>query len=797
MDKSQEIISRKDVLKFLVHIVSNWYFILFLPLLAFALSYVYTHRIPDVYAAKCQILLKSNETYDYQQQIYRGLGFSSKYASYEETASQMRVIKSSNLIEEVLHSLSLNVSYYIIGRLKVTEVYEHMPFRVVADDRSSVHSGMEFYLNIVDRNQFKLRYELKGVVKDGTYNFGQLILNDGIYLKIESQSNLNEVSVETLKQINYMFRVQKNRSLIAKHKSNLEVVNLDYTSIVEITMKDEIAKRAEEVLDTLAHLYVRNTVKNQTRINENTLGYIDRQLDEVIGIINDIESELESFKQRKAILNLSKEETTYFDRFVELEKELRMRKSELLAIDELTGYLLQNERIESLLPPSIFVNDNDPKLKDQVSSLYMLRGEYKSMREAGTSANPRVASLLDQITTLKQDILQYLDVRKVALEARQQELIQESEVYENRIKSIPKTQREILNIERRLEVNEDLYSFLLSKRAETVIAKAGLVPETKIIERARSIGVVYPNKNRMNLVNALIGLGLAAVIVVLRGLFFQKISSIGQLQSATSISILGSIPRKRDFSKTYRIKSGHERSDIVQAFRSLRTNLQYFAPNNNPCTHILVTSLLPGEGKTFASVNMASVMGIAEKKVLIIDFDLHKPRLAKALELPNEIGVSSFLIGKNSIDEIIQKTNIETLDAITSGPVPPNASELVLRDEVDKIFEFAQSRYDYVFLDTPPISLITDGVMLMDKVDVKLFVLNSKSTTITSLDYIEHLISKKEFEHCALVLNEEKLSRLNYYYSKYGYGSYGYGGYGYGYGYGHGATYGETKESSE
>ncbi|MBT6133523.1 MAG: hypothetical protein HOH53_10635, partial [Flavobacteriales bacterium] len=143
MDKSQEIISRKDVLKLLVHIVSNWYFILFLPLLAFALSYVYTHRIPDVYAAKCQILLKSNETYDYQQQIYRGLGFSSKYASYEETASQMRVIKSSNLIEEVLHSLSLNVSYYIIGRLKVTEVYEHMPFRVVADDRSSVHSGME------------------------------------------------------------------------------------------------------------------------------------------------------------------------------------------------------------------------------------------------------------------------------------------------------------------------------------------------------------------------------------------------------------------------------------------------------------------------------------------------------------------------------------------------------------------------------------------------------------------------------------------------------------------------------
>ncbi|NQV53687.1 MAG: polysaccharide biosynthesis tyrosine autokinase [Flavobacteriales bacterium] len=796
MEKSNEIVSRKDILKVLVHVISNWYLFVLFPLIAFGLSYIYTHRIPDVYAAKCQILLKSNETYDYQQQIYRGLGFSSKYASYEETASQMRVIKSSNLIEEVLQTLPLNVSYYIMGRLKVTEVYEHMPFHVIADDRSSIHPGMTFQLKILDEQSFQLFYEIEGESRALNLKFDQLILNDGIYLRIERQANLNGVSVETLKQINYMFKVHKNNVLISKYKSNLDVKNIDYTSIIEITLRDEIPSRAEEVLDTLAQLYLKNTVQSQTNINENTLNYIDRQLNEVIRIINEIESELESFKEEKAILNLSKEEETYFNRFLDLEQQIRSNELEFSSIDELIDYLLKNEEIEYLLPPSIFVNDNDPKLKDQVSSLYALRAEYNAMMETGTSANPRVASLLDQITLLKQDILQYLDARKTALETRQKELVQESDVYESRIKNIPKTQREILNIERRLEVNEELYSFLLSKRAETVIARAGLVPETKIIERARSMGVIYPDKGRMNLVNALIGLGLAVIIVLIRVLIFQKIGSIGQLQAATSTSILGSIPRKNDFSKTYRIKSGHERSDIVQAFRVLRTNLQYLAPNK-ACTRVLVTSLLPGEGKTFASVNMASVMGIAEKKVLIIDFDLHKPRLAQALELPNDKGVSSFLIGKHSIEEVIQNTDIETLHAITSGPVPPNASELVLHEEVNKIFEYAESRYDYIFLDTPPISLITDGIMLMDKVDIKLFVLNSKSTTNTSLDYIEHLIDKKKFEHCALVLNEEKLSRLNYYYSKYGQGSYGYGGYGYGYGYGHGKAYGETTNDKE
>jgi len=210
--------------------------------------------------------------------------------------------------------------------------------------------------------------------------------------------------------------------------------------------------------------------------------------------------------------------------------------------------------------------------------------------------------------------------------------------------------------------------------------------------------------------------------------------------------------------------------------------LQYFTPSNGS-QRILVTSLLPGEGKTFTTVNLASVLAIAEKKVLIVDFDLHKPRLAKAMEMPNTEGVSSFLIGASKMEDIIQKTSLSSLDVITSGPIPPNASELMLRDEIHDLFKYAEEHYDYVFLDTPPITLITDGVYLMKSVDVKLFVLNSKSTTKTSIDYIERLVEENDIENCALILNEEKLSRVNYYYSKYGYGGYGYGGYGYGYGY--------------
>lgn len=793
MERNNEIISRKDIVKVLAIAISNWYILLGLPIVFFGVSYIYTHRIPDIYAAKCQILLKSNETYDYQQQIYRGLGFNSKYASYEETASQMRVIKSSNLIEDVLERLPLNVSYYIVGRLKVTEVYDHMPIMVRSDERSGAYSGMSFNLNILDAFTFRLQYEVGGISKDKVFRFGELILDDDLFIRIDKQRNLNEVSLETLSQINYMFKVFKRNSLISKYKSSLEVKNLDYTSIVEVTLKDGIPERAAEVLDTLARLYVQNTVRNQTEVNENTLNYIDRQLNEVIRIINSIETELEVYKERKEILNLTREEEAYFERLVDVDQQKRQTELELAAIDELISYLLKNEDVESLLPPSIFVNDQDPQLKAQVEALYELRNTYNSMVVSGTDSNPLIERTLERIVNAKKDILRYLDVRKTALEERLSSLFREINQFERKIKNIPKTQRQIINIERRLAVNEELYSFLLAKRAETIIARAGLVPDTKIIENARSVGVVYPDKSTMNLTNLLIGLAAAILIVVLRSLFFQKINSLGQLQTTTSVSVLGSIPKKKDFSKTFRIRSGSERSDIAQAFRSLRTNLQYFSPDQNSAS-VMVTSLMPGEGKTFSSVNLASIMAIAGKKVLIIDFDLHKPRLARAMELPNERGVSNILINDTNIAEVIQKTDVPTLDVITSGPIPPNASELILRPELKQIFEYANSHYDYVFLDTPPISLITDGIILMKEVDVKLFVLNSKSTTKTSIDYIERLIESNDFSNCALILNEEKTSRLNYYYSRYGYGGYGYGGYGYGYG-GYGGTYGDNQSN--
>ncbi len=724
--------------------------------------------------------------------MYKGLGFNSRYASYEETASQMRVIKSSGLIEKVLDKLPLDVSYFIVGRLKVTEIYKHMPFKVQTDQRTSSFSGLVFDLTIIDTIYYQLSYNYKDEVKSKKYRFGELILDHGLFLRINKEPNLTTISLPSLSQINYQFAVLRKSKLIQKYQSALSVSSLDYTSIIEVTLRDEIPERAVEVLDSLANIYIISTLENKRQVNENTLSYIDIQLNEVTGIINEIENELEQYKQDASILNLSREEETYFNRLIQMDVQSRQFQDQVDALEDLTTYLLKEEDLESLLPPNLFVANTDPELVRQVKALYETRGQYGQLMNSNTSQSPKALSLLERIQGMKVDLIRYIDSQKTAVLEAIADLDDKISAMEGRIKNIPKTQRQILNIERRLAVNEELYSFLLSRRAETVIARAGFVPETKIIEQSRAVGVVYPNKLKMNLIGAVIGLGLAILLLLIKEIFFLRIKSLGQLQSMTSITILGSIPKLKELDSTFRLKSGSERSEISQTFRALRTNLQFLVTDAKSNV-ILVTSLLPGEGKTFTSVNLASVLAIAERRVLIMDFDLHKPRLAKAMELPNEKGISSLLIDNERIEDVVQKTEVQTLDVITSGPIPPNASELIMREKLGDIIDYAREHYEYVFLDTPPVSLISDALMLTKISDVNLFVLNSRSTSKTSLDYIDKLLSTNSVNGAALVLNEEQISRLDYYYAQYGYGGYGYGGrYSYGKsGYGSYSEHGE------
>jgi capsular exopolysaccharide synthesis family protein len=334
-----------------------------------------------------------------------------------------------------------------------------------------------------------------------------------------------------------------------------------------------------------------------------------------------------------------------------------------------------------------------------------------------------------------------------------------------------------------------MYVYLLEKKANTIIARAAIVPSVGIIEVSRSVGVVGPQKAKVIYYFIAAGLLLSLIIAFIRTAFFDRIQNTRELKQITKLPISGGVPHYENADEERLVVTQNSRSNIAEAFRSIRTNLQYFREQPGSKT-LLLTSLFPGEGKTFCSINTAAIIASANKKVLLLDFDMHKPKVHISMGLKNEKGLSTFISGRDRLEDVIQKSTVENLQIITAGPVPPNASELVLSERVDEMIAELRTIYDYILIDTPPIMLISDSMVLMRKVDIGLFVMNTEKATKGGVHHLEELVEANGLVHTSIVLNNIKTKKWKYYYGRYGYH------YGYGYGYGYGNYGVEAKKDS-
>jgi tyrosine-protein kinase Etk/Wzc len=770
-----KIISRADIARVVAIAVGNWYIILLFPTTFFLAAYLYSYQLQEVYSTSCQILLKDESSV--QSQFEQSLSsYSASVMSYDYAASQMKVMKSSSLVEKVLDKLELNVRYYIEGRFKTTEIYDHIPYKVVFDKQSIASNGVRFDLTFLDSVSYRLQYEIDGIRKDKVFEFGKLVLDDGLSLSIEPTIKANQIENSSFQDINYQFEIFTSNQLIAKYQAAIAVKSLSYTSVVEISLKDEIPARAEDFLEELTAYYIETTIQNKILVNENTVDYIDELLSDITLEVEQIEVELDSFKNGRDIINIEREEESYFNRLAELETQERLFEMELESLDDLAGYLLSSEGLETLMPPSLFLKNTDGQILQQLEGLLEKRKEYVSKLEVSKATNPVLVKLEEAIEFGRKDLLIYKNNQEKAILSHLEEIQRQIEEIRRKVKYLPTTERELMNIQKRISVNEKLYDLLLSKRAETLITKAGLVPQTKVIEKPRFMGVVYPNKTSIITNLTLVGAILAVFIVFIKEFFFRKVNSLNEMESLTKRTLLGSVPLDKQIAKGYVLNSASQRDIIIQSFRALRANLAFF-PKAGKCHKILVTSLQPGEGKTFISANLASIFALANKRVLIIDLDMHKPRLHKVLDVPNDKGASGFLSSGGNLTDYVIDTHIKGMKAITAGPVPPNASELIIQKELDAIFEYAEANFDYLIIDTPPVALISDSLHLMPMVDTNLFVCSGLVTSRTSLDYINKIIEDHNVKGEALILNKERRTRLDYYYSRYGYGGYGYANY--------------------
>jgi len=774
--KKANIIEVDDLKSFFRIFFKNWYIIFAFILVSGVSSYFYTYKMPDVFAAKTQILLKNDETYDYQAQLYKGLGY---YNAYEDNVNQIRVLTSNNIIEKALSKLKLNSSYFIVGRLKTTEVYQSMPFEF---DVKQLNIGLyeqPIKFKILNEHKFEITYLKNGLDVVKSFAFNKKIIDADFVLTVKKNANINDQTIISLKDIDYVVKIHNIENLVASFKNALSIENLESTTVLELTLEDQIPSRAVTFLDTLSSVYIDYTAQAQFVINENTLVNIDKQLAGVVEVLKSIEDDLEGFKSNKEILDLPKQEEQYFKELIEYDAKKRTLELWVQSLASLEKYILTigDSKEDKLLPPSFYIGEGDDYLRTAINELYTLQMSRNSRLFSSTEDNRNISELDQTTDLLKKNILTYIGNSQKGLAQRIQDINKQIGDFTTIIKGIPKTQRDLLSIQRKVDVNEKMYVYLLERRANTIIARAGILPQTSVIETAHSVGVVKPNKRKISYSFLFVGLVLSLLVVFIRMVVFATIESMDELKRLTHLPVLGEIILSKEATDDYLIVDKDVKAPITESFRAIRTNLEYFANEVNSKA-VLVTSYNPGEGKTFCSVNLAAIIAKAGKRVLLIELDLHKPKIQQALKMSSDVGVSTILIGKSSIQSTVMDTQIENLSVILSGPTPPNASELILSKHLKELLDYGRAHFDYVVVDTAPIGLITDALVIMKNVDVSLFVLNTKFAKKQILDVVHDISKANKVSNIGLILNGVKRNRSKYYYN-YGYGyGYGYGGYG-------------------
>lgn len=755
-------------------ISKNWFIPLFIVPVFYLLGYFYVYKIENVYQASVE-LLKSNDTY-YEKSLITDNGFYGAGRSYVDNSNEIRIITSFDIMKETIDKLKnqLQVSYYLVGRVRTTEQFSGTPFNIIINNINPNLHEHPIYFKILDFNQYELKYISNGAEVKKVGKFNENLIDVDFNIIISHDAGFVRNTANQLSKLNYQIVIHDLNNLVNKFKGALTVENPEYTNVLLLKMNDIIPQRAILILDTLSRVYINKSVNARFDINERTINYIDKQLSEVSTSLSDIEDTMQYYKQKNSILDLNWEREDFFKKLANFDGDVSKLKLKIEAINDLEKYIIE-DKDPQFLPPNVYLVDDDEFMRSSVTELYNDQLELNLLLSSSKEINPHVIEIRQKIKKLKQNMLVYLNNSRNASFKIIENLNKEIANYAIEIRGIPQKQREVLNISRKVAVNEDLYNFLLQKKASAKISKATIVPDIRVIDSPRNKGIISPDRKKIISTYISIGMAISLIIIIIRVLFFTTIETVEELKEKTFLPIIGDLPFQKGVSNLGFIVEESPTSYIAEAFRTLRTNLQYVILNSNKKT-ILITSNSPGEGKTFTTINIGAILAKSGKKVVMLELDLHKPRIQKALAMNPDVGISTFMVGQNTLDEIVKPTVVNNLYAILSGPIPPNPSDLVLSEKLKELMEYVKANFDYVLIDTPPAGMLADASYLMQYSDINLFVLNTKFATKQVLNLFHNLVKDNSIKDVYLVLNGVKRKRNNYY-TRYGYG------YGYGYGY--------------
>lgn len=763
-------INAKELLLKYVHYA--WLFVLIM-VLSLSVAWLYLRYTKPIYSVSSTLLIRNDNAKG-------GGGMSSQdmfsdialFQSNTNKQNEILILGSRTMMERVVRSLGLQSGYSVVGNVKTTNIYPEQPFelQIISISDSAKSLGFEIHFSS-DWKKFRL-----GESKKEWFVGEEVQTHQGTF-----KFNLKESEYSNLAFRDFIVQWMPLRQAARSYTGGLDVKPAnDQSNVLRLSYTSENPKLATGILNELMVQYNNAAIEDKNEINRKILAFINDRLNLVENQLDSVEGNLERFRTNKQVIDLNVQSNMYFENVSQLNENKRQQEVQLQVVQLLEDYLNQPSNRQSLVPSTLGLQDAT-LLGLSTSYNELVSRRLSELQTGATANNPVVRNIEKAIEEARLKMLQNLVNIKKVYQNNINRLSTESNSIKKEITSIPEREKQAREKARQQEIKQNLYLYLMQKREESEIAQASTIANSRIIDTALPISnLVSPLPVKIYSIALLIGLLLPVIIIYIRDLLNDKVTTNSDITKITSAPILGEIGHSDD--EKVLLFPKNSRTIVAEQMRILRSNLKYLLGDKNSKPTIMVTSSFSGEGKSFISTNLGATLAISGKRTVILEFDLRKPKILVGLGLPKGHGLTNYLVGSASMSELPQPVpQVENLFVIPSGPVPPNPSEILLTPKIGELFNWLKQNFDAIVIDTAPVGLVSDAFTLSQYADSTIYVIRQRYTFKRQVYFIDDLYTARKLPNMGLLVNDVIAEGRKSYYG-YGGGRYGYA-YSYGYGY--------------
>lgn len=700
-----------------------------------------------------------------------GLGFSNFEAdpsmNLNSLSGEIELIKSKLFLTKVLKALDLDVSYYTQGKFLDDEKFRTSPFIVEYLIKDESFFNRKIFVEIHNSREYTLTYQLGDQQISNRYRFGQLVETAHLNVSLKLSDSYTEFSDDNNE---YYFIINSDNALINYFRQNLIVSILNPgAKTIKVSLTDYNPYKARVLVDAVSSMYLTYTEEEKIKANNQKIAFLNSQVSETENKLEDYEAYFENFTIDYKTTNLTGDINKTILLMNEVDSQRVAVRSRLSNLSQLASRIRTEDTYYAQSIVSRQNEDFPSDIKKLLEELNKMVSEKEVLLESYNENTQAAQIKKKQVSLIKEDLLNALQIYENDLQQHLLSLQGRHRELQSNFVRLPSKGIEHSKSQRNYDQLLGVLLSMQEKKIEFEIANAGTTTDFKILSSASMPSVpISPNTILIQGAGLAAGLMLSLMFVGARYLIDNKISGVAEVERLVNVPVLGAVPLTHAKHATARmVITDNPKSAFSEAMRAIRTNMEFLGARQNNRI-ISVTSTVSGEGKTFITTNLAAIIALSKKRVVVLDMDMRKPKVHLAFEGENNSsGISTVLIGRHSVEESIRKTNIPNLDYIPAGPTPPNPSELVMNGDFDKLLEKLKELYDVILMDTPPVGLVTDGILIMKKANLPLYVFKTNYSRKTYFKTLNRLATVNQFNNLAVILNGVSRNK----------------GYGYGYGY--------------